>query len=339
MKPVRLTVSVMAAIPVSGCAGIQTALGGQAVQSSDFVSLFTIFMVVCTLMYFVIVGALMWAVLRRRRESEACTVETGKHEVSTPQSRVALIAWTSVIAVGLSALAVASFFTDRSLAAAARNPKLAITVTAHQWWWDVQYTPVDPSHIIRTANELHLPVGVPTEITLKSDDVIHSFWIPKLAGKQDVIPGRVTDAQILPRQIGQYRGQCAEFCGAEHANMALDVTVESMADFKKWAAAQLQPATAPTTPLAAAGFNYVTTRQCSVCHNITGTPANGQVGPDLTHFASRKTIAAGTLPLTTGNLYGWVADPQSQKPGSQMPTMQIAPQDLHAIVAYLETLK
>jgi len=339
VKPSRFTAIVVAGIAISSCGGIQTALGGQAVQSSDFVTLFTVFMVVCTIMYFVIVGATIWAVLRRRRGSEACTVETGKHKVSTSASRTALVAWTTLIAVGLSALAVASFFTDRSLAAAARNPKLAITVTANQWWWDVQYTPDEPSHIIRTANELHLPVGVPAEITLKSNDVIHSFWIPNLAGKQDVIPGRVTDAQILPRHIGQYRGQCAEFCGAEHTNMALDVTVESIADFKKWAAAQLQPAAAPTTPLAAAGFNYVTTRQCSVCHNITGTPANGQLGPDLTHLASRKTIAAGTLPLTTGNLYGWVADPQSQKPGSNMPTMQIAPQDLHAIVAYLETLK
>jgi cytochrome c oxidase subunit 2 len=326
-------------LAASGCAGIQTSLGGQALQSSNFVNLFSTFMVVCTIMYLIVVGALVWAIVRRGRTAEVHTVETGEHEVSSPVTRTALMAWIGLIAVGLIGLTVASFFTDRSNAEAARNPKLAITVTAHQWWWDVQYTPDEPAHIIRTANELHLPVGVPAEITLASTDVIHSFWIPNLAGKQDVIPGRVTDAQILPRKIGEYRGQCAEFCGAEHANMALDVTVESMADFKKWAAAQLQPASPPATPLALAGYNYVTSRQCSACHNITGTPANGQLGPDLTHLASRKTIAAGTLPLTTGNLYGWVADPQSQKPGAQMPTMQIEPQDLHAIVAYLETLK
>lgn len=339
MKRVRFTAAGVTSAAVSGCAGIQTSLGGQAVQSSNFVNLFTVFMIVCTVMYALVIGALIWAIIRRRRAAEARTVETGEHEASSPGTRTALMAWTGLIGVGLVALTIASFFTDRSNAAAARNPKLAITVTAHQWWWDVQYTPDEPSHIIRTANELHLPVGVPAEITLISSDVIHSFWIPNLAGKQDVIPGRVTDAQILPRKIGQYRAQCAEFCGVEHANMAFDVTVESMADFKKWAAAQLQPASPPTTPLALAGYNYVTSRQCSACHSITGTPANGQIGPDLTHLASRKTIAAGTLPLTTGNLYGWVADPQSQKPGSQMPTMQIEPQDLHAIVAYLETLK
>lgn len=339
MKQARFTALMVAALAISGCAGIQTSLGGQSAQSADFLTLFSVFMIVCAVMYLLIAGALMWAVFRRTRTSEARTVETGEHEVSSPGSRTALVAWAVVLVVGLGGLAIASFFTDRSLAAAARNPKLAITVTAHQWWWDVQYTPDDPSHTIRTANELHLPVGVPAEITLKSNDVIHSFWIPNLAGKQDVIPGRVTDAQILPRKIGQYRGQCAEFCGVEHANMALDVTVESMADFKKWAGAQLQPAPPPKTPLALAGYTYVTSRQCSVCHNITGTPANGQIGPDLTHLASRKTIAAGTLPLNTGNLYGWVADPQSQKPGSQMPTMQIDPQDLHAVIAYLETLK
>jgi cytochrome c oxidase subunit 2 len=339
MKLAGLTASVVAILATAGCAGIQTSLGGQAVQSSNFVTLFTVFMIVCTIMFLLIVGAMLGAIVRRRRGAEALPADGEWSAGASPITRTALTVWGAVIAVGLTALAVASFFTDRSNAAAARNPKLAIAVTAHQWWWDVQYSPDEPSHIIRTANELHLPVGIPAEITLQSDDVIHSFWIPNLAGKQDVIPGRVTDAQILPRRIGQYRGQCAEFCGVQHANMALDVTVESMADFKKWAAAQLQPAPAPTTPLTLAGYNYVTTRQCSVCHNITGTPANGQVGPDLTHLASRKTIAAGALPLNTGNLYGWVADPQSQKPGSEMPTMQIEPQDLHAIVAYLETLK
>jgi cytochrome c oxidase subunit 2 len=163
--------------------------------------------------------------------------------------------------------------------------------------------------------------------------------VPSLAGKQDLIPGRDTDITIVPKKIGIYRGQCAEFCGAQHAHMALVVNVDSYADFIKWWDHQLQSAPTPRSPLAQAGYNYVTTRQCAACHNIGGTPASGTVGPDLTHLASRRSIAAGTMPMSQGNLYGWVADPQSIKPGNKMPTIGLEPDQLHAVVAYLETLK
>jgi cytochrome c oxidase subunit 2 len=176
-------------------------------------------------------------------------------------------------------------------------------------------------------------------IRLNSIDVIHSFWVPNLAGKQDLIPGRTNDIVFVPRRTGLFRGQCAEFCGTQHANMALTVTVESRADFERWWAAQLQPAQPPRTPEALAGFRYVTTRECSVCHTIAGTDAGGKVGPDLTHVASRRTIAAGAMPMSEGNLYGWIADPQSQKPGTKMPTIGLNSQELHAVVTYLKGLK
>jgi cytochrome c oxidase subunit 2 len=319
--------------------GFQTALGGEALESSNFISLFTIFMIVCTIMYVLVVVALFVAIARRRRADAPLTVETGRHEESTPFVRGALVGWTAIIGLGLIGLTVASFFADRSNASVAANPQLTVNVTASQWWWDVKYTTHEASNEFKTANEIHLPVGVPVEITLESNDVIHSFWIPNLAGKQDLIPGRVTDIQILPQKTGTFRGQCAEFCGVQHANMALDVTVESKADFERWVAAQKRPAFAPMTRLELAGYKYVTTRECSSCHNIVGTPATGQVAPDLTHFASRRSIAAGMLPMNTGNLYGWVADPQSQKPGNKMPTVGLSPDELHAIVAYLERLK
>jgi cytochrome c oxidase subunit 2 len=318
--------------------GFQTALGGQALESSNFLSLFTIFLIVCAVMYVLVVAALLVAIARRRR-AEALTVETGRHHETSPLMGTAAIGWIVLIAAGLTVLAVASFFTDRSNASVADNPQLAINVTGNQWWWDVKYSSHEASNEFRTANEIHLPVNVPAEITLESNDVIHSFWIPNLAGKQDLIPGRVTDIQILPRKIGTYRGQCAEFCGVQHANMALDITVESKEDFERWVHAQQRPAFAPMTPLEAAGYRFVTTRQCGACHNITGTPASGQVAPDLTHFASRRSIAAGTLPMSTGNLYGWIADPQSQKPGNKMPTIGLSPDELHGVVAYLGRLK
>jgi cytochrome c oxidase subunit 2 len=281
--------------------------------------------------------ALLAAIWRKRRS--VLTVDDRKHHQMSAAIRPALIGWTALVVAGLTILTIASFLTDRSNAAMASKPAIHMTVTANQWWWDVEYNLPDVSKTLRTANEIHLPVNVPVHVTLKSNDVIHSFWIPNLAGKQDLIPGRLTDVQLLARKTGLYRGQCAEFCGVQHAQMALDVTVESKTDFERWYSAQLGTAKPPSTPLQLAGYRYFTTRECATCHNVSGTPATGQVAPDLTHFASRRSIAAGALPMNKGNLYGWIADPQSQKPGNKMPTIGLEPHELHALVAYLETLK
>jgi cytochrome c oxidase subunit 2 len=317
----------------------QSVLGNAGADDRQFLILFAIFLTVCAIMYVLVIAMLIGALARRRRAGEANVVDAGRHHESDPRIRTGLIGWGALVATGLVALAIASFFTDRSIASSAAHEKLSITVTGNQWWWDVQYNSADPSKILRTANELHVPVGVPTRIILRSNDVIHSFWLPSLAGKQDLIPGREADVTIVPRKVGIYRGQCAEFCGTQHAHMAFVVQVDSYPEFIKWWDRQLAPARAPASPLARAGYAYVTQRQCAMCHTIAGTPAGGNVGPDLTHFASRRTIAAGTLPMGEGNLYGWVADPQSIKPGTKMPTMNLEPKELHAVVAYLETLQ
>jgi cytochrome c oxidase subunit 2 len=332
---------VLLALGTGACSyqNYQSTFGNAAIEARQFNTLFVIFLVVCAVMYLAVVLFLFASILRRRRAGEANVVEDGRHHLSSPLMRSALIGWSAVVVVGLIGLAIASFFADRSMAKAAAGQKLSITITANQWWWDVQYNSADVSKMVRTANELHLPVGVPVRIFLRSNDVIHSFWVPSLAGKQDLIPGRDNDITIVPSKVGIYRGQCAEFCGAQHAHMALVVNVDSFPDFIKWWQHQLQPAQAPTTPEAVAGYNYVTSRQCGACHSIAGTPASGTVGPDLTHLASRRSIAAGTLPMGEGNLYGWVADPQSLKPGVHMPTIGLEPAQLHAVVAYLETLK
>lgn len=316
----------------------QSDFGNAAVEDSQFLTLFTIFLAVCCIMYLLVIGFLLLGIFRAR-EGKANVVETGRHHQSNPAMRTTLIFWTALIGVGLVALAIASFFADRMMAKAATNEKLSINITANQWWWDIQYNSNDPSKILRTANELHLPVGVPVRIILASNDVIHSFWVPSLAGKQDLIPGRQTDITIVPKKVGIFRGPCAEFCGVQHAHMSLVVDVDSYADFIKWWDHQLQPAPTPTTPLTMAGYEYVTSGPCSACHNIGGTAARGQIAPDLTHFASRRSIAAGTMPMSEGNLYGWVEDPQSVKPGNQMPTIGLEPDQLHAVIAYLETLK
>lgn len=317
----------------------QSAIADAGVEDRHFLVLFGIFLTVCAAMYVLVIAFLLAGLMRRRRAGDANVVETGRHHQSHPLMRTGLIAWAALVAVGLVGLTIADFITDRSDASAAANEKLSITITGKQWWWDVQYNSADVSKTLRTANELHLPVGVPVRIILRSNDVIHSFWVPSFVGKQDLIPGRDTDVSFTPTKVGIFRGQCAEFCGAQHAHMALVVNVEPYADFIKWWEHQLQEASKPATPLTLAGYNYVTTRQCAVCHTIAGTTAGGRLGPDLTHLASRRSIAAGTLPMGEGNLYGWVADPQSIKPGSKMPTMDLEPNDLHAVVAYLETLK
>jgi cytochrome c oxidase subunit II len=316
----------------------QSTFANAAVENRQFNVLFVIFLVICAIMYVLVIAFLISGIVRARRE-EANVVDTGRHHQSHPLMRSGLIAWGALVGTGLVGLAIASFFADRSMANAAAHEKLSINVNANQWWWDIEYVSADVSKSIRTANELHLPVGVPVRIRLHSNDVIHSFWVPSLAGKQDLIPGRDTDITIVPRKTGIFRGQCAEFCGTQHAHMALIVNVDSYPDFIKWWQHQLQPAPAPATPLVQAGYNYVTTGPCATCHNIAGTSASGTVGPDLTHLASRRSIAAGTMPMSEGNLYGWVEDPQSNKPGVKMPTIGLEPKDLHAVVAYLETLK
>jgi cytochrome c oxidase subunit 2 len=317
----------------------QSDFGAAATEDRQFLTLFWIFMAVCGVMYALVIAFLIAGLARRRTEAEANVVETGRHHRSHPLMRTTLIGWTALIGVGLAALAIASFFADRSMAEAATNEKLSITLTGNQWWWDIVYNSNDASKTMRTANELHLPVGVPTRILLNSADVIHSLWIPSLGGKQDLIPGRQNDITFVPQKIGIFRGQCAEFCGTQHAHMALVVVVQSYPDFIKWWDHQLQPAVAPRTPLQLAGYQYVTNGPCSACHNIGGTPASGTVAPDLTHLASRKSLAASTMPMSEGNLYGWVEDPQSLKPGVKMPTIGLEPDKLHAVVAYLETLK
>ena len=319
--------ALLLALPLlAGCEGRQAMLGADGRDGALFADLFTVFMVVTIVFYVAVLAGLAWALLRRREGGE-------------PAVRTSLLAWIGVISVGLVGLTFASWFYDRSMNRAVATAPLTIELTAHQWWWDVRYSNDDPAQVLRTSNELHLPAGVPVRVILKSADVIHSFWIPNLSGKQDLIPGRINDIFIRPKTVGKFRGQCAEFCGIQHAHMAIDVTVEPRDKFDKWWATSLQPARAPTTALQKAGYDYVTTRECSTCHTITGTPAAGLVAPDLTHVASRTSIGAGTYPMNRGHLYAWIADPQGAKPGNKMPVIGLEPEELRAVTEYVASLK
>jgi len=214
-----------------------------------------------------------------------------------------------------------------------------INLIGHQWWWEAEYEAAVPSQRFRTANELHIPVGRPVVFKVTSRDVIHSFWVPNLHGKRDLIPGYTTSIWLQADKPGFYRGQCAEFCGYQHAKMALYVTAESQAEFENWSADQRKEAPQPTSEEQMRGRDVFLHSTCTQCHTIRGTIAGAVLGPDLTHLATRGTIAAGTLPNQRGHLAGWILDSQSIKPGNRMPPNSIAGDDLQALLTYLESLK
>lgn len=250
------------------------------------------------------------------------------------ESRLVLIGGAllpTIIVLGLLGFTLATL---RALAPTAAQPRITIDVSGQMWWWDVRY----PGAQVVTANEIHIPVGETVAVRLRSDNVIHSFWVPALSGKLDLVPGRTNTLRLRADRPGTYRGQCAEYCGLQHAHMAFLVVAESRAEFAAWLARQQQPAPTPIDPALAVG-QAAFVQQCGQCHTVRGTGAGGTTGPDLTHFASRRTLAAGTLPNTREHLSRWIARAQSIKPGSLMPDITLETTELQHIHAYLMSLR
>jgi cytochrome c oxidase subunit 2 len=216
------------------------------------------------------------------------------------------------------------------------KPALTIEITGSQWWWKVRYLNDDASKVLTTANEIHIPAGKPVRIQLIGADVIHSFWVPALAGKTDAIPGQVNTTWIEASDPGRYHGQCTEYCGLQHAHMAFDVVADAPDDFSKWLAAQLAPAAEAPDAMKQGQHDFEF--HCGACHTVRGTEAGGTVGPDLTHLMSRQTIAAGAAPNNAGILAAWIANPQAIKPGTRMPTLGLAGPQIGDISAYHATL-
>lgn len=215
-----------------------------------------------------------------------------------------------------------------------------ILVIGHQWWWEVHYLDGPPDERFETANEIHIPSGQPVTMEVESADVNHAFWVPALQGKIDMIPGHPNYMRIEASQPGNYLGQCAEYCGKQHAHMRLLVVAQSAADYKSWMQQMLQPGHAPTTPDAIAGEQVFLSTACSRCHTVRGTPAGGHVAPDLTHMASRQYIGADSFPNNTAYLEAWITHAQSFKPGALMPNLtDYTGVQLRDLVAYLQQLK
>jgi cytochrome c oxidase subunit 2 len=285
--------------------------------------------------FVLVVVALLWGAFRRRTaDTPAPTRPEGERGLKTAVA----------VATGLTGLILFGFLVSdvsvgRQLTKNPGNQALQLRVTGHQWWWEVQYRDSIAQNWVTTANEIHVPVGRPVALELRSTDVIHSFWPPSLSQKRDLIPGDVNSLWFQADSPGVYRGQCAEYCGLQHAKMAFLVIADRPAEFATWLERQRDTALTPTDSVTRRGQEVFLASSCVMCHAISGTPAGSRIGPDLTHLASRMTIASGTLPNTRGNLAGWILNPQTIKPGTRMPANQFNPDDLQALLTYLESLK
>jgi cytochrome c oxidase subunit 2 len=321
-----------ALLAIAGC-DAPLSIFSRASDSARSVSYITWFMIILSAVVFTGVMALYVVAMRRNRDRNPADVDLSERGVGW-------IVWGGAVMPGFVLLVLFVL----GMAAMGRYPEpppvVTIHVTGHQWWWDVEYEFPNMSEHFRTANEIHVPVGRPSRLVLTTADVIHSFWVPQLQGKLDLIPGDTNDLRLLPRRTGVFAGTCAEFCGQQHAHMGIRVIVDDTTTFKQWAAQQLADAQPPGDPSAAEGEQLFVGGPCAMCHTVRGTSANGQVAPDLTHVGSRLTIAAGTLPNTLGNLEGWIANAQAIKPGAKMPTLSAytGPQ-LRAVAAYVASLK
>jgi cytochrome c oxidase subunit 2 len=303
---------------------------------ADQIATLTWALLILSILVIVIIGGLVIAGVMRRRAPEHSEVrlEPVTHGSGTG------VSWIH-IGGGLSILALfgAMVWTGYTMAAVQRppsDPKLTIEVIGHQWWWQLRYGSSDHSRVFDTANEIHIPVGEPVQFRVHTGDVIHSFWVPPLGDKLDLIPNQTNTTWLQASQPGTYRGQCAEFCGRQHAHMGLLVIADPPEQFQRWWDDQLKPASAD--PQTATGETLFTVR-CGACHTVRGTRAGGRLGPDLTHLMSRQTIAAATLPNKLAYLSGWIADPQRIKPGNLMPRLDISGPELEQIRGFLALLK
>ncbi|MEJ1158316.1 cytochrome c oxidase subunit II [Prosthecomicrobium sp. N25] len=320
---------------LAGCSRLPSVLDPQGPEARSLKRLFDVFMIVSGVVWVAVMLALVVVVVKRHPgvRSDPLLVDP------TRERRGHRLVGALAVATGLTVLGLTgvSYAVQRALHA--EESGIVIRVTGHQWWWELRYDSETPSRQFTTANEIHVPVGEPVVLELRASDVIHSFWVPAVMGKKDLIPGQANRMRLTVERPGVYRGQCAEFCGLQHAHMGLLLVAEPRADYDKWVEKQIAPADEPVTEEAKRGRDVFQGKACVMCHGIRGTDAGGRTGPDLTHLGGRQTLAAGTLPTSRGTIAAWIADPQGIKPGNQMPLVKLSADELNAVAAYLEGLQ
>jgi cytochrome c oxidase subunit 2 len=317
---------------LAGCAGSPSILEPRGPAAAEIANIWWLLLALGTAVFLAVLAFLLFSLFRRRR--------TLPDEATTNRTGTRIVVWAGLLAPAVILLVVYGLTIRglRVLATPASADELTIHVVGRQWWWEVRY----PQHGFETANEIHIPVGQPVQIVLSSPDVIHSFWVPELHGKLDMIPGQTNAYWLQADAPGEYVGECAEFCGIQHTKMAFAVVAEAQTEFTAWLEQQRQPAPGrplgPVENLALEG-QQVFQKSCMICHTVKGTQATGDLGPDLTHLASRRTLGAGILPNNTGNLAGWIVNPQHIKPGNLMPPSDLTSAELQALLAYLALLE
>ena len=327
----------MATIP--GFPSNQTSLNPAGPAAAHIEHTLSLIFWITTTVYLLTLAALVYFVWRRRYMLNTIPEPQPTTEARDRSATRAVAAAITVSVLLLFIMLVSSFITSRRLGKMNEQQALTIDVYGHQWWWEVQYpNEAEPYRMVITANEIHVPVGTPIRIHGTSRDVIHSFWAPNIQGKRDLMPGYNTDVLMQVDEAGRWRGQCAEYCGLQHAHMSFYMVAESKKDFDNWMTAQAQSSAPPSNAQTLHGQQVFLTHACVLCHTIRGTTAGSRVGPDLTHLASRSTIAAGMLPNTPGNLAAWISNAQALKPGTRMPTMALSGPELSALMVYLDTL-
>ncbi|MFN2608922.1 MAG: cytochrome c oxidase subunit II [Acidimicrobiales bacterium] len=317
-------------VALTSCGGhAPSMLAGKGTESRRVTGVWWLMFGLASAVY-VVVGAFIVVAIARGRRGGRDT------EAGTPKDDTFI--WFGGIIVPVVILALLAVVTVKTTSVL-RNPtagELTVSVVGKRWWWDVTY----PGTGVRTANEIHVPVGRTVDVKLTSDNVIHSFWVPQLAGKVDTIPGQVNDLRFKATSVGTYRGECAEYCGIEHAHMSFLVIADPPADFDRWLTRRRGGAgTTAESDQAAVGQLVFTREACAGCHTVKGTAAMGTIGPDLSDFGSRHWIGSLTVPNTPENLSHWITDAPSIKPGSLMPPIALSASDVAAVVAYLEGLK
>jgi cytochrome c oxidase subunit 2 len=318
--------------PVYQALARQSALQPASAQAEGIANLWWLMLAGASVI-FIGVMALLAIGLWRARKGDDC------HLSALASRNLVITAGVAIPLVVLITLVTGSLLLGRTITAKPPDNALIIAVTGWMWWWQFDYIDERGELIATTANELHVPVGRPVSLRLTSGDVIHSFWVPELQGKTDLIPGTINTSWFTANRAGVYRGQCAEFCGVQHALMAFLVVAEPEQEFWRWLNRQTQTAVVPVSTEARRGQEVFLSSSCAGCHTIRGTSASGDLGPDLTHFGSRKTLAAASRPNTRGHLGGWISDPQSIKPGNFMPRTLLDSEELTSLIAYLESLR
>jgi cytochrome c oxidase subunit 2 len=310
----------------------QSALHPASPQAHDIATLWWGMLIVASIVFLGAVALLVLSYVVRGREGVPVF---GKRD-GFNLGMVVTFGIAIPLVVLVSLFVVANFVVlPQTDAPAASTTQLTVQVLGKQWFWEVRY----PSNGAVTANEIHIPVRTRVNVIATTADVIHSFWVPELNRKIDMIPGRPNRVLLYADRPGRYRGQCAEYCGTQHAHMSFYVFAEEPARFRAWLAAQARPRRAPASPAQRQGERVFLSNQCASCHTMRGTPARGNVGPDLTHVGGRTTLASLTIPNTRAELTAWLTNPQRVKPGNRMPTLPLSPADKQALVTYLESLK